>query len=75
MIVAPELSIHYEFNQIGALLDVVDVFNIDTTQGAEVKADPLSPRWTSEVSNHFYIMPRHNRCVARKPLQRYVVPL
>lgn len=60
MIVAPEFSIHYEFNQIGALLDVVDILNIDSTQGAEVEADPLSPGWASEVSNYLHIMPRHN---------------
>jgi hypothetical protein len=31
VIVTPELSIHYEFDQIGSLLDVVDILNIDAT--------------------------------------------
>ena len=69
MVVTPELSIHYEFNQIGSLLDVVDILNIDATKGAKVEAYPLSPRRAGEVSDHLNIMFGQNRCVARQPLQ------
>jgi len=50
MIIALVLSINNELNKIDSFLEVVDVFNKYSSQGAEIQFNFFSPGWSSKAS-------------------------
>lgn len=75
MLVAPELPINNELNQICSLRQVVNVLHEYSPQRTKVEFDLFPPWGIREVSYNLYAGLGCHGSVARQPLESDVVPL